>query len=83
VNCDERVRAIALAGKELAQLEFFELVNETIVLCNNFALGLRAMRFVFLFGRELMKRVEIFDLAFKLVKRMISDRRRETSSTSL
>src|SRR5205085_12509916 len=31
MNCDERVGAIAFAGKKLAQLEFFELVNETIV----------------------------------------------------
>src|SRR2546421_7271473 len=68
MNCDERVRAIALAGKKLAELEFFELMNETIVLGGNFALGLRAMRCVLLFGGELMERVEIFDLAFELAK---------------
>ena len=31
MNGDERIRAIAFAGKKLAQLEFFEFVNEAVV----------------------------------------------------
>src|SRR5437868_6210271 len=68
MNREKRVRTIALAGKKLAQLEFLELVNQAIVLGGDFTLGLRAMRIVFLFGRELMKRVEILDLAFQFAK---------------
>ena len=40
VNGDERVGAIVFAGKKLAQLEFLELVHETIVFGRDFALGL-------------------------------------------
>src|SRR5712692_6396856 len=38
MNCYERVRAIAFAGKKLAELEFLELVQEAIVFRQNFAL---------------------------------------------
>src|SRR5207248_3416534 len=70
MNRNERVRAIALAGKKLPQLEFLQLMNQAIVLSGDFALGLHAMRVVFLLGRELMERVEIFDLALELAERV-------------
>src|SRR5438045_1541397 len=70
MNGDERVGAIALAGKKLAQLEFLKLLNQAIVLASDFALTLLSFRVVFFFVGKLMKRVEIFDLAFEFVKRI-------------
>src|SRR5690349_1482823 len=68
MNGEKRVVAIALAGKKLAELEFFELVEETIVLGRDFLFGLRAVSVVLFFGRELMERVEIFDLALEFAE---------------
>ena len=76
MNGEKGVIAIALAGKKLAQLEFLELVQETIVLGGDFALGLRAVSVVFFLSRELMKRIEIFDLALEFPERI--DQRSQT-----
>jgi len=68
MNGEEGVVAIVLTRKELAELEFLELVQETIVLGGDFFFGLDAMRFVFLFGRELMERFEVVNLALEFVE---------------
>ena len=60
MNGEERIVPVAFAGKKLAQLKFFELVNQAIVFIRDFFFSLRAMGVVFLFSGELMKRVEIF-----------------------
>jgi hypothetical protein len=51
-------------------------VDQAIVLGGDFALGLRAVRVGFFLGSKLMKRVEIFDLAFELAERI--DQRSQT-----
>ena len=41
MNGEKRVRAIVFAGKKLAQLKFLELVNQPVVLGDNFAARLK------------------------------------------
>ena len=53
VDGEKRIRAIVFAGKKLAQLEFFQLVNETRMFCRDFLFRLRALRWVCFFRGEL------------------------------
>ena len=64
----KRIRAIVLAGKKLAQLEFLQFVNQAVVFCRNFLLCVRAVGRVALFRSELLQRVKILDLAFQFLR---------------
>ncbi len=44
MNGEKRIGPIVFAGEKLAQLEFFELVNQPGMFSRDFLLGLRALR---------------------------------------
>ncbi len=61
--------AVVRPGEKLAQLEFFQLVNQARVLGGEFSFGVMSLRCVRFFGGELLQGFEILRFAFELDER--------------
>ena len=62
--------AIVFAGEKLSELEFVQLVRQTVVFGRHFFFRLRAMRRIAFFRGKFLQRAEIFDLAFQFLERI-------------
>ena len=83
MNRDERVRSIVFAGKKLAELEFFQLVSQAGVFSDQSPSPPCARGCIGFFRGQLLQRFEIVASRAPVPRNgLISERKRETSSTS-